>query len=150
MTYIPGDFWRICDRCGFKVRASQTFKTWDNLIVCAADFEERHPQDFVRGRKDQQNVPDPRPDSVASFIGPLMATITADAAAGATTITVDSSVRFAGGDSVRLTLGSGDMHPAIVQSVPSATSLLLTAPLPGTVVTSSRVTNLSAVSEPSY
>lgn len=69
--YIPGDFWRICDRCGFKTRASQTFRTWDGLYVCAEDFETRHPQDFVRGRKDVQNVPDPRPESVDVFISPL-------------------------------------------------------------------------------
>lgn len=69
--YIPGDFWRICDRCGFKYRSSQTYRTWDGLYVCHADFETRHPQDFVRGRKDLQNVPNPRPDSSPVFIGPL-------------------------------------------------------------------------------
>lgn len=71
MTYIPGDFWRICDRCGFKKRASQTFRTWDGLYVCAEDFETRHPQDFVRGRKDIQNVPNPRPEAADIYVGPL-------------------------------------------------------------------------------
>lgn len=70
MTYIPGDFWRICEVCGFKYRASQTSKRWDGLIVCREDFEERHPQDFVRGRVDRQNVPNPRPESTDVFIGP--------------------------------------------------------------------------------
>lgn len=68
MTYIPGDFWRICERCGFRVRASQTRKQWDGLIVCLADFEERHPQDFVRGRADRQNVPDARPEPADHFL----------------------------------------------------------------------------------
>src|SRR6185295_17420903 len=59
-TYRPGDFLRDCDRCGFTVYASETRKQWDGLIVCAIGcFEERHPQDFVRGRVDRQNVPDP-------------------------------------------------------------------------------------------
>lgn len=71
--YVAGDFWRICDRCGFKYRASQTQKTWDGLWVCRADFETRHPQDFVRGRKDIQNVPEPRPESADVFIGPTEA-----------------------------------------------------------------------------
>jgi hypothetical protein len=68
--YIPGDFWRICDVCGFKYRASQTSKRWDGLMVCREDFETRHPQDFVRGRKDRQTVPDARPELSDVFIGP--------------------------------------------------------------------------------
>lgn len=70
MTYIRGDFWRICEVCGFKCRSSETSKRWDGLIVCREDFEPRHPQDFVRGRKDRQNVPDPRPEPTDVFIGP--------------------------------------------------------------------------------
>ena len=70
MTYIRGDFWRICDVCGFKCRASETSKRWDGLMVCREDFEPRHPQDFVRGRLDRQNVPDPRPEPADVFIDP--------------------------------------------------------------------------------
>lgn len=70
MTYVPGDFWRICDVCGFKTRSSLTFKRWDGQIVCEADYETRHPQDFVRGRRDRQSVPDPRPEASDVFIGP--------------------------------------------------------------------------------
>lgn len=73
--YIPGDFWRCCDVCGFNYRASQTFKRWDGLWVCREDFETRHPQDFVRGRKDVQNVPSPRPETDV-FIGPTEALTT--------------------------------------------------------------------------
>lgn len=76
MTYIPGDFYRICDRCGFKHRASETSRTWDNLYVCEPDFETRHPQDFVRGRKDSQIAPNPRPDNDGPFIGPTEALTT--------------------------------------------------------------------------
>ena len=70
MTYIPGNFWRVCDVCGFYTRASDSSKRWDGLMVCRADFEERHPQDFVRGRVDRQNVPDPRPEPDDVFIDP--------------------------------------------------------------------------------
>lgn len=65
-----GDFWRTCEVCGIRYRASETFKRWDGLYVCAEDFEQRHPQDFVRGRKDQQNVPDPRPEPTNVFVYP--------------------------------------------------------------------------------
>lgn len=51
-------------------------RTWDGLYVCRADWETRHPQDFVRGRKDVQNVPNPRPESVDDFIGPTASILT--------------------------------------------------------------------------
>jgi len=69
MPYIAGDFWRICDRCGLKVRQSTTKKTWDQLWVCAATcWETRHPQDFVRGRTDRMSVPEPRPEQPDRFL----------------------------------------------------------------------------------
>jgi hypothetical protein len=51
-------------------------RTWDGLFVCRADWETRHPQDFVRGRKDIQNVPNPRPEPGEDFIGPTAAILT--------------------------------------------------------------------------
>jgi len=66
--YIPGDFWRIDDRSGFKIRSSDSAKEWTGLIVRKRDWEPRHPQDFVRGRVDHQNVPEPRPEPAAAFV----------------------------------------------------------------------------------
>lgn len=66
--YIAGDFWRICDECGFKVRSSQTRKRWDGMIVCSKDWEPRHPQENVRGRVDKQLVKDPRPEQPDVFL----------------------------------------------------------------------------------
>lgn len=94
MAYRAGDFWRIDDRSGFKVRASQTALQWDGLMVRRSEFEERHPQDFVRGRKDRQSVPDPRPESANTFIGPVITTLTSDVAAGNNTIVVASITGF--------------------------------------------------------
>jgi hypothetical protein len=68
--YRRGDFYRICDECGFKVRASDTRRRWDNKIVCRADWEPRHSQDFVRGRKDKITVPSPRPEAPDTFLEP--------------------------------------------------------------------------------
>lgn len=70
MTYVRGDFYRQCEVCGFRKRASETSKRWDGLFVCREDYEERHPQDFVRGRIDRQNVPNPRPEPADVFIDP--------------------------------------------------------------------------------
>lgn len=49
-----------------------TYRTWDGLYVCAEDFETRHPQDFVRGRKDNQSVPNPRPEPSGIYVGPYV------------------------------------------------------------------------------
>lgn len=67
-SYRAGDYYVICDVCGFKIRASETRRRWDNLRVCTNDWESRHPQDFVRGRRDRQRVPDPRPEPADNFI----------------------------------------------------------------------------------
>jgi hypothetical protein len=50
--YIPGDEWVECQSCGLEYRKSQMRRRWDGLIVCQYDWEPRHPQDFVRARKD--------------------------------------------------------------------------------------------------
>jgi hypothetical protein len=54
--------WGICDVCGFRYRLSSMRKRWDSLIVCDADFEERHPQEFVRAVRDKIVVYNARPE----------------------------------------------------------------------------------------
>lgn len=51
------DNWIICDRCGFKVRASVARETWDGLLVCPADWEARHPQDKELYLRTEKIVP---------------------------------------------------------------------------------------------
>jgi len=51
--YKSGDNWVECDVCGIDIYASDSKKRWDGLIVCPDDWEIRHPQDFVRARKDK-------------------------------------------------------------------------------------------------
>lgn len=59
--YVSGEWNLICDCCGKKVKANQAKKRWDGFIVCPDDWEERHPQDFVRARQDKITVPYTRP-----------------------------------------------------------------------------------------
>jgi hypothetical protein len=68
LSHRPGDYNVICDFTGFKVHASDTVKTWQGYRVRAQDWEPRHPQDFVRGKRDNQNVPDPRPEETDNFL----------------------------------------------------------------------------------
>jgi hypothetical protein len=146
--YIAGDFWRICEECGFKTRSSETFKRWDGLWVCEADFEPRHPQDFVKGLKDRIAVPEPRPDPVPTIIGPLTTTITAAALASDSTVSVSSSVRFGGGDHLGVILDDGSTKAMTVLSVPTSTSLTFTTTLGNSVSAGSVVINYSAISQP--
>lgn len=76
--YVPGDYYRIDDRTGFKVRAGRTRKEWNGLIVRTRSWEPRQPQDLVRGVRDVQTVPEPRPRSPDRFIG-VQTTLTATA-----------------------------------------------------------------------
>lgn len=67
MAFSSGSHNAICDRCGFKYKSHQLVKEWTGLRVCRGGgtndcWEPRHPQDFVRGRKDQQAPPWTRPD----------------------------------------------------------------------------------------
>lgn len=57
-----GDWNAICDRCGFKYKASQLRHEWTGLYVCQECWEPRHEQDFVRGVEDDPSVPWTRPD----------------------------------------------------------------------------------------
>jgi hypothetical protein len=55
--FRDGDFNRICDQCGRKFKASDTAMQWDGVIACSDCLDPRHPQDFVRGKRDRQRVP---------------------------------------------------------------------------------------------
>jgi hypothetical protein len=67
-TYRPGDHYVICDECGFQCRASETRKRWDGMRVCNKDYESRHPQDGVRGRRDRQTVKGARSEAPDVFL----------------------------------------------------------------------------------
>ena len=58
---VLGDFLRICDRSGRVCLASDTRQEWTGLWVHKDLWEERQPQDFVRGKADNQTVPFGRP-----------------------------------------------------------------------------------------
>jgi len=73
LRYIPGSFYRICDRTGMAVRAERTQREWQGLIVRKEVWEVRQPQDFVRGVNDIQTVPSPRPRQANVYVGPNIA-----------------------------------------------------------------------------
>lgn len=61
--YKKGDHNAICDRCGFKDKASKLKQEWTGLYVCKECWEPRHPQEFLKGVKDDPSVKWTRPDA---------------------------------------------------------------------------------------
>ena len=59
MTYIAGAHKFICDVCGFEYLSTEKRRRWDGLIVCPEDYEQDHPQKYLRVQSDGQSVPDP-------------------------------------------------------------------------------------------
>jgi len=57
-TYFKkGSYNGICDVCGFKFKFTELQKRWDGLIVCHKDFEQDHPQKYIRVRESGLSVP---------------------------------------------------------------------------------------------
>lgn len=57
-SYFKNGSWNIiCDVCGFKHKAEEIRKRWDGLLVCKEDFEQDHPQKYLRVRETGQAVP---------------------------------------------------------------------------------------------
>lgn len=66
--FVSGDWNLICDSCGKKIKASEARQRWDGFMVCKEDYEQRHPQDFVRTKQDKISVPFTRPRPPDVFI----------------------------------------------------------------------------------
>lgn len=65
----PGDYKVCCDRSGFVCWASETvMEEGTGLRVHRRFADKKHPQDDVRGVRDNQSVPNPRPEAPDTFI----------------------------------------------------------------------------------
>jgi len=84
-TYYKRGSWNAwCARCGQKFKADQLRLEWDNLRVCPKCFEDRHPQDMVRGVEDRQGVPWAAPEQpdIIAIDSPTQGLTTAAFSAG--------------------------------------------------------------------
>lgn len=146
--YVGGQWYRICDRTGFKIRDTRTKKQWDNLIVREQSWEPRQPQDFVRGVTDDQTVSDPRPRQVNSFQGPLGSTLNVSSPAGEYFISIVETVRMFSGDNVQVMLDNNEYFFTKIDSVVSVNVLKLIAPLPYSASSGNVFIDSSAMSNP--
>lgn len=71
----PGEWKAVCDTCGFQFPSSDLQKRWDGLMVCAKDYETRHPMDFLRTRPETAIPtfvrPEPATDTFVSVTYPF-------------------------------------------------------------------------------
>jgi hypothetical protein len=76
-----GDYLVVDDRTGITRWRSECIKDWQGLIVHRSVYEPRHPQDFLRARREDFRIPDARPErriEDESFVGPLVTEIADD------------------------------------------------------------------------
>lgn len=136
--YKPGDFYRIDDLAGIKIRASRSRKIpagqTGGLIVDISRWEPQQSQDLVRGIVDDQTVPEPRPRQPNQFI--ILATeVAAPAARGASSITVGTTVGWEVGMLAQVMLDSGDSYRPRILAIPDGETFTLSIPLPYSVGT---------------
>lgn len=65
----PGDWLYNCQRCGFTIYGSEVRREWTGLRVCSKCWDPRHPQDFLRGIRDDQAVPFANSPGEPYFLG---------------------------------------------------------------------------------
>ncbi len=53
--WYRGQWLFYCDVCNKKTLSNDAKRRWDGLYVCKADWEPRHPSDFIRARKETSN-----------------------------------------------------------------------------------------------
>jgi hypothetical protein len=145
-NYRPGDHYVICDRTGFKIRASEAKREWTGALVRQQSWEARHPQDFVKAKADKQAALPQRARQIDRFVGPLITTVATRAEPGEVVLVVETTDRFAPGDRVALLDDGGSTFFAIVQAIASSTQLVF-LPFAAAVPAGSQVTNYTAVSE---
>ena len=139
--YKKGDYNAICDRCGFKRKASECRMQWNNLFVCADTcWEARNAQDFLRGFPDNQSVPIARPEPTDIFqTDGTETSIGSDEAAGQTTLTVDSSAGMSAADNIVITLDAGSIHTTTIGSVTNSTTIVIDDALPSKASEGNRI-----------
>jgi hypothetical protein len=120
--YIKGDYWMVCDRCGFDYRRSQMRETWDHLWVCRDCWEPKHPQLTIKAKKDDQRVPVVRPD-LSSAVGST--TVGTTAAKDAKTLILTDASSLSDGDSIGVTLDDGTVQWTSLTSSPSGSTVSL-------------------------
>lgn len=107
-NYQDGDNYLIDDITGQKIRASDAVKMWNGLWTHQDNYNDRHPQDFVKALADHEAAEIVRPRSPDIQTGPTVVSAAAAASPGDIGIKLSSSSGFQVGDSITIMLANGD------------------------------------------
>lgn len=129
LKFRMGSFYRVDDRSGFPTRAGRTQMEWTGFLVDKRLWEERQPQDLVKGVPDYQAVPDPRPLAPNQFVGPTFLQTTADYGPGATALNVNTLAGATVGAKVAVILDNGQNFYTTIASM-GTDQITLAKPLP--------------------
>lgn len=66
--YKHGEWNAYCDVCGFRFKSGQMRKRWDGMMVCDKDWEQDHPQKYLKVREDKQSVPWVRVEGTSLYV----------------------------------------------------------------------------------
>jgi hypothetical protein len=126
--YKPGDWYFIDQISGRKQRASRARFQWDNIVTSGAKWSARNQQEMVQGVLDPQAPPWAFPRQSNTFT--VLATwVTAFAARGATSLSVNATVGFQVGDVCQVPLDNGNLFQFTVSGIAGAV-LSFATPLP--------------------
>ena len=67
---LIGGYNTECDECSFKFKNVDLKKDWRGFYLCHDCYQPRHPQDFLKGIPDSQDIPWSRPDTNDEGAGP--------------------------------------------------------------------------------
>lgn len=131
--YVPGDWYFLDDRTGFKTRAARARLRWDGVITSGTHWDPRQPQDSVQGVRDEQAPPWTRTRQANQFTT-VASYVTAPSARGSTSMTIESAFGMSVGDQCQVPLdGSGNLFLFRISAI-SGNVISWAAPgLPGTV-----------------
>jgi hypothetical protein len=127
--YRHGDHNSISDRTGFKVKASELRPEWTGNYVESRHWEPRHPQDFVRGIRDNPAVDNPRPGPADTF-GVSETTLDADELPGQTVLSVTSTANMTVGDSIKIALDNDEFHLSTISSFSAGDTVTIGTAIP--------------------
>lgn len=129
--YKLGSFYRSDDRSGFVTRAENTKQEWQMLIVDRALWEIRQPQDFVKGVRDDQSVPDARSRLPTPWQGPVSTQLSQPAAPGATFLYLEELYGFSQGGKIGVMTDQGQYFNTTISGAPTTDGVPISPPLAG-------------------
>lgn len=139
VQFKPGSFFRADDRSGFVQRAENTREEWTGQIVARNLWEIRQPQDFVRGVRDDQTVPDARPDPPPLFVGPIFTQLARAAAVGDTFLFLESTYGFRANGPLGVILDNGEVFNTTQVGNPASDGVTIAAALPGSAASGNQI-----------